>query len=294
MTAACRRHRWPAAIVFASCLAACQPLFHPFADDRPPADLLKVPDTASVTIAPIEGEPRLTAAALAAAMAKALQQRDIAASDKTTSLGSYALSGTIRQSPKRKDGTAELTVDWQLRDAAGFTLAKRTERLAAPAQKWTEGDEAVVARLAAASATQIAAAMLDQAPVEAAVVKRTRLAIRKVKGATGDGGTSLTAAITAILKRQDLEIVTDPSGKADLYLDGEVAVAPPKAGKQHVKIVWHVRRPDGSEIGMVGQENDVPTGLLNGPWGDIAYTVAMSAGDGIMALVARGRPPDKS
>jgi hypothetical protein len=43
----------------------------------------------------------------------------------------------------------------------------------------------------------------------------------------------------------------------------------------------------------VGQENDVPRGRLDGPWGDIAYTVAIAAGDGIMQLVDRGAPPVK-
>lgn len=288
--------RLPTALVLGFCLAACQPLPHPFAGDRPSAALLTVPDTASVTIAPIEGDPRATAAALGKAMAQALQEHEIAASDKTTSLGSYELSGSITQSPAKKDGSVELAVDWLLRDAAGFTVAKRTERLKAAADKWAGADKEVVARLAEASATQIASAMLDQAPVEAQSAGRTRLAIRKVEGATGDGGASLAAAIAAVLKKQDVEIVTDAKAKADLYLDGEVTVAPAKAGKQNVKIVWHVRRPDGSEIGMVGEENDVPTGLLNGPWGDVAYSVAMSAGDGIMALVDRAapRPQDRS
>ena len=64
--------------------------------------------------------------------------------------------------------------------------------------------------------------------------------------------------------------------------------ASPTAGKQHVKIVWHVRRTDGSEIGTVAQENDVPAGLLDGAWGDVAYTVAVAAQNGIMELIARG------
>ena len=51
-----------------------------------------------------------------------------------------------------------------------------------------------------------------------------------------------------------------------------------------------MRRKDGSEIGTVVQENDVPAGLLDGPWGDVAYTVAVAAQDGIMALIARGAP----
>ena len=49
-----------------------------------------------------------------------------------------------------------------------------------------------------------------------------------------------------------------------------------------------MRRADGSEIGTVAQENDVPAGLLDGPWGDVAYTVALAAQDGIMQLIARG------
>ena len=73
-------------------------------------------------------------------------------------------------------------------------------------------------------------------------------------------------------------------------LDATVTVDKPIAGKQHVKIVWHVRHGDGSEIGTVAQENDVPEGLLDGPWGDVAFTIAVAAQDGIMQLVARGAP----
>ena len=40
----------------------------------------------------------------------------------------------------------------------------------------------------------------------------------------------------------------------------------------------------------MAQENDVPAGLLNGAWGDVAYTVALAAQDGIMQLIARGAP----
>jgi hypothetical protein len=112
-----------------------------------------------------------------------------------------------------------------------------------------------------------------------------------VEGAPGDGTESLPRAITAILKRQDIAIVSDPQAKADLVLNAAVVVAKPKAGKQNVQIVWHLRRKDGGEIGTVGQENDVPAGLLDGAWGDIAYMVAVSAQDGIMQLVARGASP---
>ena len=273
-------------------LAACQPLPHPFADDAPRrgSPMLTLRDSASVTIAPIDGAPQATAEKLAPAMASALQQREIAASDKTASIGSYELVGRIEEMPPSGDKVALVAI-WELRDSAGKSLGERTERLEAPAQDWEQGSEEAVTRLAAASADGLAALLLDDAPAEAEAGGRTRLLISGVEGAPGDGGESLPRAITEILKRQDVAIVTDPQAKADLVLDADVVVANPKAGKQNVKIVWRVRRRDGGEIGTVGQENDVPAGLLDGPWGDVAYMVAVSAQDGIMQLVARGTPP---
>jgi hypothetical protein len=67
-------------------------------------------------------------------------------------------------------------------------------------------------------------------------------------------------------------------------------------GDQHVNIISHVRRADGVEVGTVGQENDVPKGLLDGPWGDLAYNVAIGAADGHRAagLARRPRTPGTS
>ena len=273
-------------------LAACQPLPHPFAGDVPPpgSPMLTLRDSASVTVAPIDGMPRATAEKLGAALASALQKREIAASDTTASIGSYELVGRIEEMPPSGDKVAVIA-EWELHDPSGQSIGERTARLEATAQDWAEGNGDVVAQLADASAEQLAPLMQDDQPSEIEAGGRPRLLIGGVEGAPGDGGQSLPRAIAEILKRQDIVLLTDPQAKADLVLDADVAVAPPKAGKQHVKIVWRLRRKDGGEIGTVGQENDVPTGLLDGPWSDVAYMVAASAQDGIMQLVARGAPP---
>jgi hypothetical protein len=280
-------------VVLASLLpaAGCQPLPHPFADDVPRrgAAILALRDSTSVAIAPIEGLPRATAEKLAPAMASALQEREIAASDKTASIGSYELLGRIQEMAPSQ-GKAALVVLWELRDPSGQRIGERAERADAAADDWDAGSEDAVARLAAASAAQVAALLQDEAPSEAEIGGRTRLAIGAITGAPGDGDRALVTSITEILKKQDLAIVSDPQAKADLVLDADIAVAKPKGGKQNVKIVWHVRREDGAEIGTVGQENDVPAGLLDGAWGDVAYMVAVSAQEGIMQLVARGAP----
>ena len=222
-------------------------------------------------------------------MASALQEREIAASDKTASIGSYELVGRIREW-RRRNGKAALVALWELRDPSGQRLGERAERIEASAAEWEAGNDEAVARLAAASAAQLAAMLQDEAPTEAEIGGRTRLLIGAVRVPRATAIRRWSRAITEILKKQDLAIVTDPQAKADLVLDAEVAVAKPKAGKQNVKIVWHVRRKNGGEIGTVGQENDVPAGLLDGAWGDVAYMVAVSAQDGIMQLVARGLP----
>jgi hypothetical protein len=285
-------HGRQAALAAALAAAACQPLPHPFAADapQPGSPILTLRDSASVTIAPVQGTPRATAEKLGAAMASALQQLEIPASDKAASIGSYELIGKIATTPASA-GKSALVAVWDLREPSGLSLGERTERLEAPMRDWEEGAQDAVTRLAAASAARLAAMLQDEAPAEAETGGQTRLLISGVEGAPGDGTDSLPRAITEVLRRQDITIVTDPEAKADLVLRATVVVAKPNAGKQNVKIVWYVRRKDGGEIGTVGQENDVPAGLLDGPWGDVAYMVAASAQDGIVQLVARGAVP---
>ncbi|MFZ3235985.1 MAG: hypothetical protein WA417_07850 [Stellaceae bacterium] len=290
-------------------IAACQPLPHPFADDvpKPGSPMLTLRDTDTVAVAPLEGGPRATAKKLASAMAEALQKRDIAASDRTMSITSYQLDGRIQAMPA-SGGKAAIIVSWDLRDASGKSLGNRAERIEGASDDWQWGRDDAVARLADTSADQIAAMLQNKTPAEAATPGEAaapnkaaapdktaapgepRLLIGDVKGAPGDGGTALASAVAILLEKQDLAIVSDPHGKADLLLDAVVLVGKPEDGKQHVKIVWRMRRGDGGEIGTVAQENDVPAGLLNGSWGDVAYTVALAAKDGIMQLVAHGVP----
>lgn len=284
-----------ATVALAALLAACQPLPHPFADDRPPAALLEIRDSAGVSIAPLVGAPSAVAKKLGAAMAKALLKRDIPASEKTANLDSYQLYGRVVEALP-EDGKAAVTALWWLYDAKGRTLGERSARVEADTRDWLSGSDPPIERLAALSADGLAPLLEDKAPVAAtasAEAERLRVAVDKVSGAPGDGATSLAAAVAGVLQRHNLAIVVD-GAKADLYVKGDVTVTPVMPDKQHVKIVWHVRRSDGTEIGTVGQENDVPKGLLDGPWGDVAYSVAVAADDGLLQLVARGAPPPKS
>lgn len=278
------------ALAGAVLLAACQPLPHPFADDRPPASLLAVPDSAGISIGPIAGGPAPTAAKLGAAVAKALRQHDIPASNRTASLASFELAGRIDEGPPGPGGSL-VRASWQLRDAKGRVVGERSEQVAATAADWQQGSDDAVARLAAASADALAPLVAGKPPVEVAGDDRLRVRVGPVGGAPGDGDQSLANALAAVLKRQDLNIVDDAKAGADVTVAAQVTITPAKADKQHVKIVWSVRRANGSEVGTVGQENDVPRAMLNAPWGDLAYSVALAAESGILQVVARAGPP---
>jgi hypothetical protein len=292
------RRRWAAALLLA--LGSCQPLPHPFADDRPPASLLTVRDSAGVTIGPIAGAPEATAEKLRDAVARELQKHDIPASATTASVASYQLGGRIEEAPTAL-GKARLTVYWRLQSPGGKVVGERQPSFEAPPADWTAGADGPVGELAAASADTLAPLLSDEplpnplATVATATEGRMRLAIDAIKGAPGDGDTSLAGSITAVLKRHDIDIVSDPKSTAGLKLDAQVAMSPTpgEPGKQHIKIVWRLHRADGSQVGTVGQENDVPKGTLDGAWGDVAYTVAVAAEDGILELIARSGPPPK-
>ncbi|HTT80674.1 MAG TPA: hypothetical protein VMF86_13425 [Stellaceae bacterium] len=280
------------ALLLALAVASCQPLPHPFADDKPPAALLQVRDTSGISIAPVVGRPAAVGERLADAMAKAFLKRDIPASAKTSSLDSYQLYGRLVESRPR-DGRVTLLASWWLYDAAGKIVGKRSAEIVAAAGGGRSAAAAPIARLASLSADKLAPLIIGKqpaAPPPTPEAGRIRVAIGKVVGAPGDGASSLQTAITAVLQRQNLAIVAR-GGKADLHITADVTVSPAAQGRQHVKIVWHVRRGDGTEIGTVAQQNDVPQGQLAGPWGAVAYDVASAAAGGLMQLVERGAPP---
>jgi hypothetical protein len=286
------RGRWGMRAALAALLAGCQPLPHPFMDDRPSAALIAVPDNINIAVGSFEGAPRATATKLPLAVARELLKHNIPASAQTVSRNSYQLDGRIEEKPDQP-GRSVVTVFWRLRDAQGRIVDERRDRLVASTRDWDDGNDAQVAQLAAAGAGGLAALLTDETPKEQPGGGRIRVAVRKIAGAPGDGDESLASSLKALLKHRDIELVDAADGKPDIAVDAAVTVDPAKDGKQHVKIVWHVARAAGAEVGQVAQENDIPRGRLDGPWGDVAYSVAMAAEGGIMQLVDRGAPPHK-
>jgi len=266
-------------------LAACQPLPRPFAHDVPPpnAAILTPPDSAGVVVDPVAGAPEAAAQQLAAAMAKALQDQDVPADTHARNQGSYHLTGTATTRDVG-NGNLLVTIAWQMREASGMPLSRQDSALTVPAAAWQQGS-AAIAPLARQSAPFFAKAVESTAPAPV-VDSNPVVAVQSVTGAPGDGAQSLARAMALALRRSNLTLAENPSDKANFLVVATVDVSPPADGKQEVKIAWLLRRPDGGQVGEVKQDNAVPAGSLDGPWGLTAYEAANAAAPGIAALIA--------
>jgi hypothetical protein len=108
--------------------------------------------------------------------------------------------------------------------------------------------------------------------------------VPSVKGAPGDGGTSLTAAIQRELTTKGVSL-TDRPTPATYRVEGAVTLGASREGKQPIQIEWVVRDPNGKKLGTVSQKNDIPEGSLDGPWGRVAEQAAGAAVQGILKLL---------
>jgi hypothetical protein len=68
---------------------------------------------------------------------------------------------------------------------------------------------------------------------------------------------------------------------------GIVKLTSASGGKENIRIDWQVLDPNGKRLGTVSQQNTIPKGSLNGPWGAIADAAAGAAADGIIKLLPK-------
>jgi hypothetical protein len=238
------------ALLALALLGACQPLPQPFAEDRPP------PGAPILTLkdgAGIWVVPLAETPEAAESMAAALRDAGTPASTNAVNRASWRLSG-------REEAGA---IVWDLYNSDGKLAGSAT------------------------SAARIAALVQDEPPVEVKPAGPI-VAVPLVEGAPGDGPKALTRAMSAALRQARLAV--DEKAEKPWIVAGRVAVGPPANKQQHVQIIWELRKPDGQKIYEVKQENDVPAGQLDGPWGDIAWAVASAAAEAIVPLIEKAGP----
>jgi hypothetical protein len=167
-----------------------------------------------------------------------------------------------------------------------------------PARDWARPNAALMADVANDASRRAAdlllraeAARKSTAPSALTAAGPPRVYLLPVRGAPGDGNESLTARMREALGDYGI-LAQDVADGAGFAADGRVNVVPVGRGMQRVEILWIVSRRDGQDLGRVLQMNEIPSGLLDRHWGDIAFAAAAEAAGGVQRVIenAGGMP----
>ena len=284
-----------AALAAGILLAACGQLPRPFQpEDKSGNALLNLRDGAGIVVQPIAGAPTAGGQILAEALVARLRDRDIPAGTENGNLGSRHLMGRAAVRPL-PGGREEILLYWEMREPDGGRTGILTQRREQAAGAWAAGAPALLETLAEALAPEVAALVQDPALASSPRVKAAaipgfpgaRLVVLQIPGAPGDAAHSLPSALEAALQAAKLP-VAERIGDNDLLILGDVAVGPKDGDLQTVAIRWSlVSARDDRELGEIAQQNVVPAGSLDGPWGPVADEVARAAASGLLDLLGQ-------
>ena len=275
-------------------LAACGDLPQPFRGNPggmagrlvvPPPYRLAVPPPEAAMLTATESE------AFAKAIAEALLKREVPAVAEAPLPLDWRLTMDMRLEGNR------VVPRYALFDPDGAPQGV-AEGSAIPARDWSRPSAALFADVANDASRRAAdlllraeAARKSTNPAALAASGPPRLYLLPVRGAPGDGNDSLTARMQESLGDYGI-LAQDVADGAGFAADGRVNVVPVGRGMQRVEILWIISRRDGQELGRVLQMNEIPSGLLDRHWGDIAFAVAAEAAGGVQRVIenAGGMP----
>ena len=263
-----------------------------------------------MALAPIIGAPQNVSQDLSQALVDAGKDRNLTivpgGAKEPYTLRGYLVASNERQGSK-------ISYIWDVTDAKGGRVARVSGDEVIPTRKgsdpWSGADDAALRSLAGKTTSQIAAAMSgggggavasDPAPTPASTASAPAPAtpvatqprgpvqalVPPVTGAPGDGSRSLTTALKKRLYSGGVKLAN--AGAGNVYtVKGIVSLTGAGAGKETIRIDWQVIDPSGKRLGTVSQQNVIPKGSLNGPWGAIADAAAGAAAAGIIKLLPR-------
>ena len=272
-------------------------------------------------LAPIVGAPPNVAKELAQDLVSAGKDNNLTLTPDGTG-SPYTLRGYVVATNEKKGSKISYILD--IADAKGQRVARVSgeQQIAARSgsDPWSAVDSAALRSLAAKIGSQIAASMSGSGsasppvasgpapspgpgpgPSASAPTVATPAApaarepkgevttiVSPVSGAPGDGMKSLTAAIKKRLYAKGVKLASIQSGNT-YTVKGVVSLTAATGGRESIRIEWQVIDPSGKRLGTVSQQNTIPKGSLNGPWGAIADAAAGAAADGIVKLLPKSR-----
>jgi hypothetical protein len=273
-------------------LAGCEKLPRPFQPDDKTGNPLLVPiEGQNLEVLPLQGAAPLLPDRGATQIASALAEAGLPATVGNRTAQSRLLIGTAEVIPNG-GFTEQLRLRWEVYAPGGSLLHIALQEAELPQGRWQQGEADTLAKVGREAATLLAAAAAGPEEVAARIDpgtgsgERRAVAIWGLSGAPGDGGRSVPRALASIMTQRGFLVVEDlsPGGFA---IDGVMKVETLKDGQQRVWLVWRVLSgQEGEFLGQVEQENIIPAGSLDGPWGEVAAIVANAAADGLVDLMS--------
>jgi hypothetical protein len=268
--------------------------------------------SSKIAVAPIIGTSPEVAQEMTTALVAAGKDRNLTLLTEGGK-ANYTLRGYLVASSEKRGST--ISYIWDVNDAQGQRVGRisgdEVVATRSGSDPWSGVDSAAIRSIAGKTTSQLAAilsrrggsanavaAASDAAPAAPATTastppppslaspKAAGVVVAPVAGAPGDGQRSLT---TALKKRLYAGGVKLANGTATgVYMvKGSVKLVDASGGKQSIRIDWLVLDPSGKKLGTVSQQNTIPKGSLNGPWGAIADAAAGAAADGIIKLLPK-------
>ena len=264
-----------------------------------------------IAVAPIIGAPESVTKELTQALIVAGNDRNLTLMPGTEG-ANYTLRGYLLAAPERQG--SKISYIWDVTDAEGTRVTRVSgEEIASrgtSSNPWRGVDDKVIRSIAnnttsqlaadlpggrsasspsvaaAPAATTTAATTTAAAPKPAPAPKPSGVVVAAVSGAPGDGSRSLATALKKKLYADGVKLVNGTSGNV-YTVKGIVKLTDAGGGKEKIQIDWRVLDPNGKRLGTVSQQNTIPKGSLNGPWGAIADAAAGAAADGIVKLLPK-------
>jgi hypothetical protein len=268
----------------------------------------------TVAVAPIIGATPEVSQELNQALVAAGKDRGLTIVPEG-SKANYTLRGYLVATTEGKG--AKITYIWDVNDAQGSRVTRVTgEEVVASrsgADPWSGVDSAAIRSIAGKTTSQLAASVprggggetasavasasdasppaASSAPATATTAsvaspKAAGVLVQPVSGAPGVGQRSLTVALKKRLYAGGVKLANGPA--VNVYMvKGSVKLVEASGGKQSIRIDWQVLDPNGRKLGTVSQQNTIPKGSLNGPWGAIADAAAGAAAAGIIKLLPK-------
>lgn len=227
--------------------------------------------------------PSLASKPYSAALAEALRENAVPA------MADYAKSGDWRVELGVVHRGANTVPTFTVMDPDGNRKGTE-EGKPVPTETWRRGNPGVMKQAAEDAAPRILALLQrvetarQRADPDSLYHRNARVMVSPVTGAPGDGNVALTRLMREKLAKLGPTVQESATG-ADFVLSAKVEDAPLTPKTRRIEIVWLLHDARKNEVGHIVQLNEVPQGLLDRHWGDVAVAVTDEAAGAIRDVI---------